>query len=115
MQPGLYDKDNNLIKTWNELEKLGLNLENNVQDDFVCLSSWEAEKFPVACNIFSEICTNKDYKLVISDKVKRLGSWSLCKSDCSRRLKSRGSGNRLASYIKLISSVFQDFLESRFR
>ncbi len=71
MIPGIYDDKENLIKSWNELISLGLNLdvEINTEDDL--------DRF-VACTIFKN--NNLGGTLVLPDYIKKIANGVFC--DC---------------------------------
>ncbi len=69
MEPGLYDKDNNLIKSWAGLTFMGFDIEKNYGPDNVY--SEESSGY----RILEKRCSGT--KLVISDKVVKIGSFAL--------------------------------------
>lgn len=84
MQPGLYDSKNNLIKTWNELEKAGL----DISFDYTDYNGEYEDNRKDPFNFFYEICADSDspfdeyvdtFKLVISDEIAKIGDYAFYK------------------------------------
>ena len=72
MQPGIYDKEGNLIKSYEDLAKEGFNIEKNYDD-----KELENESF-LAHSLFKKY---KPAKFVLPDDAKIIGQKALCCCD----------------------------------
>lgn len=74
MQPGLYDINDNLIKTWSELESAGVNIKlDHSNPTNKCDTIGTSQ-------IFEKIWDKNpnDYKLIVPDGIARIGNYALC-------------------------------------
>lgn len=69
MKPGLYDKNDNLIESWDELEKLGLDIKKDYQSPFLANTKNE---YPYS--ILNEY--KGAYKLVLPENISNIGDFA---------------------------------------
>lgn len=99
MKPGLYDEKNKLVKTWDELIELGLNIEK----------SYNSRSFKNSNSSASSVLENFNFDgtLIIPEGIEKIGSYAFCQANishvvCPESLRFINCGAFANSYIKKI-------------